>query len=73
MPLMGVRNKLQGKPVGIAFAYKMIDMTNSANIDRGVVNSECSWILESNKPMLGMLIDMGCKVYKTYRIYEKAL
>jgi hypothetical protein len=73
MPLMGVRKKLQGKPVGIAFAYKMIDMTNSANIDRGVVNSECSWILESNKPMLGMLIDMGCKVYKTYRIYEKAL
>jgi GNAT superfamily N-acetyltransferase len=73
MPLMGVRKKLQGKPVGIAFAYKMIDMTNSANIDRGVTSSECSWILETNKPMLAMLIDMGCKVYKTYRIYERAL
>ncbi|MEQ1929734.1 MAG: hypothetical protein ABL957_04270 [Parvularculaceae bacterium] len=73
MPLMGVRKKLQGKPIGIAFAYKMIDMTNSANIDRGVTSSECSWILETNKPMLAMLIDMGCKVYKTYRIYEKAL
>ncbi|NWG71859.1 MAG: hypothetical protein HXY23_09675 [Parvularculaceae bacterium] len=73
MPLMGVRKKLQGKPIGIAFAYKMIDMTNSANIDRGVTNSECSWILETNKPMIAMLIDMGCKVYKTYRIYEKAL
>lgn len=73
MPLMGVRKKLQGKPVGIAFAYKMIDMTNSANIDRGVTGSELSWILETNGPMLSMLIDMGAKIYKTYRIYEKAL
>jgi hypothetical protein len=73
MPLMGVRRKLQGKPVGIAFAYRMIDLTNSANIDRGVTGSELSWILETNGPMLSMLIDMGAKIYKTYRIYEKAL
>lgn len=73
MPLMGVRKKLHGKPIGIAFAYKMIDLTNSANIDRGVTESELSWILESNAPMLSMLVDMGASIYKTYRIYEKAL
>jgi hypothetical protein len=73
MPLMGVRKKLHGKPVGIAFAYKMIDMTNSANIDRGVKDSELSWILETNAPMLSMLVDMGAAIYKTYRIYEKPL
>ena len=73
MPLMGVRRKFQGRPVGIAFAYKMIDMTNSANIDRGVTGSELSWILETNGPMISMLIDMGAKIYKTYRIYEKTL
>jgi GNAT superfamily N-acetyltransferase len=73
MPLMGVRKKLQGKPLGVAFAYKMIDMTNSANIDRGVKGSELSWILETNEALLSLLLDMGAKVYKRYRIYEKAL
>lgn len=71
MPLMGVRKKLQGKPVGAAFAYKIIDMVNSANIDHGVTHSELSWILENNTAMLTMLTDMGAKIYKTYRIYEK--
>lgn len=73
MPLMGIVKKFQGKPLGAAFAYKIIDMVNSANIDAGVRNSELSWILESNPAMLNMLTDMGGKVYKTYRIYEKAL
>lgn len=73
MPLMGIRTKLQGKPVGVAFAYKMIDVTNLANMDRGLKRSELSWILESNGPMLSMLVDMGGKVYKTYRLYEKIL
>ena len=73
MPLMGVRKKLQGKPVGAAFAYKIIDMVNSANIDHGVTHSELSWILDDNKDMLNMLLEMGARIYKTYRIYEKPL
>ncbi len=73
MPLMGIRKKLQKRPVGAAFAYKMIEITNSANLDRGLVESELSWILETNDGMLSMLTDMGCRIYKTYRIYEKAL
>lgn len=73
MPLMGIRKKLQRRPVGAAFAYKMIELTNSANLDRGLVESELSWILETNEGMLSMLIDMGCRIYKTYRIYEKTL
>ncbi len=73
MPLMGVRKRLQGKPVGAAFAYKIIDMVNSANIDRGLKSSELSWILEDNTAMLNMLTEMGGRIYKTYRIYEKPL
>lgn len=73
MPLMGVRRKLHAKPVGVAFAYKIIDMVNDANINAGVVMTELSWILESNPSMLNMLTEMGGKIYKTYRIYEKAL
>lgn len=73
MPLMGVRKKFHGKPLGAAFAYKIIDMVNGANMDHGVTESELSWILESNPDMLNMLLDMGGEIYKTYRIYEKAL
>ncbi|MEQ8936357.1 MAG: hypothetical protein RIE56_11260 [Amphiplicatus sp.] len=73
MPLMGVRKKLQGKPVGAALAYKIIDLFNTANMDRGLKSSELSWILETNPSMLSMLTEMGCEIYKTYRIYEKAL
>jgi len=73
MPLMGVRKKLHKRPVGAAFAYKIIDMVNAANMDHGVTHSELSWILENNESMLTMLTDMGAKVYKTYRIYEKTL
>ncbi len=73
MPLMGVRKHLQKKPVGAAFAYKIIDMVNSSNIDHGVTHSELSWILDSNESMLSMLLDMGARIYKTYRIYEKPL
>lgn len=73
MPLMGVRKKLHGKPIGAAFAYKIIDRVNSANMDNGVISSELSWILETNKDMLTMLTDLGGEIYKTYRIYERGL
>ena len=73
MPLMGVRKKLQGKPIGVAFAYKLIDLTNTVNMERGLQSSELSWILEDNHAMLNMLYEMGGKPYKRYRVYEKAL
>ncbi|MDZ7629399.1 MAG: hypothetical protein U5J99_13445 [Parvularculaceae bacterium] len=73
MPLMGVRKKLHGKPLGAAFAYKIIEMVNTANMDNGVVSSELSWILETNTDMLTMLTDMGGEIYKTYRIYERGI
>lgn len=73
MPLMGVVRKLQRKPVGTALAYKMIQMSQDANVSRGVVHSELSWILENNESMLSLLLDMGAEIYKTYRMYEKPL
>ena len=73
MPLMGVRKKMHGKPIGAAFAYKIIDMVNTENMKRGLKSSELSWILETNTSMMNMLTEMGGKPYKTYRVYEKAL
>ncbi|MEM6413723.1 MAG: hypothetical protein AAF720_03605 [Pseudomonadota bacterium] len=73
MPLMGVRKKYQGKPLGTAFAYQLIHLTNEKNIDRGLRWTELSWILESNVPMLNMLHDLGGEIYKTHRVFEKSL
>lgn len=73
MPLMGVVKKLHKRPVGPALAYKMIELSLQENLKRGLADSELSWILETNESMLAMLLDMGGEIYKTYRIYEKAL
>jgi len=73
MPLMGIKQKFQGKPIGAAFAYKIIEMVNDSSVQNGIVNAELSWILESNKPMITMLEDIGAVIDKTYRIYEKPI
>ena len=73
MPLMGIRKKFQGKPLGAAFAYKIIEMVNNSSIEHGITHAELSWILESNKPMITMLEDIGAEIDKTYRIYEKQI
>ncbi len=39
----------------------------------GYHRAECSWILEDNWDMRRGLERMGATVYKTYRVYEKAL
>jgi hypothetical protein len=40
---------------------------------RGFKNAEMSWILESNPKSFLNVEHLGGKIYKTYRIYEKAL
>jgi len=39
----------------------------------GFPRAECSWILEDNWEMRRGLERMGAYVYKTYRVYERAL
>ena len=41
--------------------------------DRKMVHAEASWILEDNMLMRQGLENMGTKVYKKYRIFEKAI
>ncbi len=73
MPLMGISQRFQGKPLGAGFAYKIIEMVNNSSIENGITHAELSWILESNKAMITMLEDIGAVIDKTYRIYEKPL
>jgi len=47
--------------------------TADVAMKKGYALGEASWILENNQPMRQGLENMGWKVYKTYRIFEKAL
>ena len=40
---------------------------------RGLEQVELGWILEDNLPMRRVLEGIGAKVYKTHRVYQKAI
>ncbi|HND33764.1 MAG TPA: hypothetical protein PLA94_27380, partial [Myxococcota bacterium] len=67
--VLGVRRKFQHMPLGAPLYMR----TWQAGLAAGVVGAEASWILESNSRMRGALEKLGGEIYRTYRIYEKAL
>lgn len=73
VPLMGVRKKFQRSPSGAAMAMWMISDSRDNVFERGATFGELSWILDDNEGMNKILLDIGCKRYKTYRIYEKTI
>ena len=73
MPLMGVRKSLQTSPAGAALALGVIQATRSFNFAHGVVESELSWILDSNERVKHVIGLVGGLPYKRYRIYGKSL
>ncbi len=66
---MGVRKKFQGLGIDAVFYYETYTRGRKAGFDRG----EFSWILEDNFPMRNAMENWGARIYKTYRLYEKAL
>ncbi len=73
LPLMGVRRKFHGTPVGSALAMAVIDAVRTYHVDRGTKRAELSWILEDNVPMRRMIEAIGGRAYKTYRIFERTI
>jgi hypothetical protein len=67
--LMGVLPEYRKLGVDMAMVYQ----TMIAGFARGMTAGECSWILADNEPMNRILTGYGAELYKTYRIYEKAL
>jgi GNAT superfamily N-acetyltransferase len=66
---MGVIEEYRGRGVDALFYYETITRA----IKCGYTEIEASWILANNDMMNRAIEMMGAKVYKTYRIYEKAL
>jgi len=66
--------------LGIKRAYRLrgiqsIMMADSLRflLGKGYTGAEVSWLLEDNEVVIGAVRLWGGKLYKTYRIYEKAL
>ncbi len=73
IPLQGARKSIQKKRSGVALTITLFEECFRAMRDRGVMTTELSWILETNKDVQGLIDLSGAKPYKTYRIYRKAL
>lgn len=73
LALFGVRRRLRGTSLGGAIALLLLESLRTGGRGRGAVRCELSWVLEDNTAMRRLIEGVGGRVYKTYRIYEKAL
>lgn len=73
VPLMGMRRAYQRSALGMALVFHLLEAVREPLLDRGVEKVELSWTLEDNRPMRHIKERIGARVYKTFRIYDKAL
>ena len=73
MPLMGVRRRFHGKPLGFSLALAVIETVRRFHLECGTKRSELSWVLEDNRPIRRAIELPGGQPYKTYRLFEKDL
>ncbi len=66
---LGVIKEYRGRGIDLLFYLE----TLRRGVARGYEWAETSWILEDNVPMNKAANMVGAKIYKRYRIYEKAL
>ncbi|MCC7266590.1 MAG: dATP pyrophosphohydrolase [Caulobacteraceae bacterium] len=73
IPLAGVKRRYFETMAGRMMPFMTMDRVRTEALKLGFQTFEMSWILEENRPMRHIAEVMGARVYKTYRIYEKAL
>jgi len=73
IPLMGVRRRYQGSLLGAALALMVISPIHEKARRQGFAEVDMSWILEQNQGMRKIIDEVGGKLYKRYRIYQKDL
>lgn len=73
VPLMGVRKAHARTLRGRLLPFQLIGRAAAEARKLGYERCEFSWILDENLPMRSICEASGAKIYKTYRIYEKAL
>jgi hypothetical protein len=73
VPLMGVKRKFARDPRGALAPFLICEAFRREAVRLGMNCVEYSWILEDNMPMNHILERLGTRIYKTYRLYHKAL
>ena len=73
VPLMGVRRKYAREIRGAFAPFLILDAFRREAPKIGITEAEYSWILEDNTPMRHILEGFDAHIYKTYRLYGKAL
>ncbi len=66
---MGVAPEYRGRGVDALFYFETVKRA----IQHGYTEGEASWILANNDMMNRAIEMLGARIYKTYRIYQKAL
>jgi hypothetical protein len=54
-------------------AYLLCDEVYRHAREQGIQWAEFSWTLEDNSAVNTIIRNVGCEVYKTFRLYEKPL
>ena len=73
IPLAGTRKKFHKTRRGMTATVGAWEACLAAQHAKGVREVEFSWVLETNKDLLGLADIYDCDRYKTYRVYEKDL
>ncbi len=71
--LMGVSPEYKNKTIGSLLALLTVGAVREAQLKMGMPICEMSWVLETNTQTCHSIEDIGGKVYKTYRMYERAI
>jgi hypothetical protein len=71
--LMGVLPEYKNKPTGSLLALLTVGAVREASLKLRMPVCEMSWVLETNTQTCHSIEDIGGRIYKTYRMYERAL
>lgn len=70
---MGVASEYKNKPMGSVLALLTVGAVREAQLKLRMPVAEMSWVLETNTQTCHSIEDIGGRVYKVYRMYERAL
>ncbi|MDT8406704.1 MAG: hypothetical protein RQ715_05590 [Methylococcales bacterium] len=73
VPLMGIRKRFQGRPLGAYAAFLLIETIRHNGTAIGAQTAELSWMLEDNTALQDILEGIHADPYKKYRLYSKSL
>ena len=73
LALLGIRKKFRGHKKYAGLSTFLYAKLNRSGQELGIRWGELSWTLEDNAPVNVGIKFMGGKVYKTYRLFERAL